>query len=469
MKNVLVIGAGPGGYVAAIRSAQLGASVTVVEKENVGGTCLNVGCIPTKCLLHTAEVMEELVSRGKDIGIVADNVSVDFARAIAHKDAVVTQLTGGVAALLKANGCEVIKGTASFTGPKTVSVAKADGTSAEFTPDAVIIAAGSVNAAPPVPGIADNSDCIDSTGALSLKEIPETLTVIGAGVIGLEIGCLYAAFGSKVTIVEMLKDVMPKMDRDIIRTGVAHMKRMGVEFNMGAKVTAVEKKDGKNIVKFIASNGSEKEVSADKVLVATGRRAFTKDLGLDRAGIDCERGAIIVDDHMRTNVPGIYAIGDCVKGYPQLAHTASVMGETAAENIMGEDVSFDPKTNPACLYIFPEAAGVGLTEEDCKTQGIEYHVGRFPLAANGKALIANGGEGIVKLIIGNKYGEVLGMHMIGSRASDIIAEGALAIGTEATADEIIGTIHSHPTVAEAVREAALASYGRAIHIQNRKR
>lgn len=467
MKKILVIGGGPGGYVAAIRAAQLGAQVTVVEKQHVGGTCLNIGCIPTKCLLHSAELLEELKNRGREIGVEAEHVQPNFPQVMAHKAAITKQLTSGVSTLLKTNKVEMVSGTASFQDSKSVQVILENGEKRIFEPDATIIATGTYNVAPPIPGIKENQNCIDSTGALSLEELPKSMAVIGAGVIGLELACAYAAFGTKVTVIEALEEVLPNMDRDIVKIGMNHMKRMGIQFHLGAKVERVEQTDGSVSVKFETKNAEKKSVEADKVLVATGRRAYTEPLNLAAAGVREERGAILVNDRMETGVPGIYAIGDCVRGYAQLAHTASAMGETAAENIMGQETHFNEKTTPSCLYIFPEAASVGLTEEQCKERKIAYTVGKFPMAANGKTLIINGGEGIVKIIIGQEFGEILGMHIIGPRASDIIAEGALAIGTEATVEELIATIHSHPTVTEAVREAALSALGRAIHMPNR--
>lgn len=467
--SVIVVGGGPGGYVAAIRAAQLGAKVTVVEKEHLGGTCLNIGCIPTKCLLHSAELIEDIRNQGKEIGVEVEGVSVNFPQVIAHKNDISKKLTSGVAGLLKMNRVKKVDGEATFTAPKELLVKKPDGTSEKMTADAIIVATGSVNAAPPIPGIKDNEHCIDSTGALSLKELPESMIVIGGGVIGLEIACAYAAFGTKIMVVEALDHMLPMLDSDLTKIGIAHMKKMGIEFYTSTKVIGVEPCTKANVkVKVQTADGKESYLRADKVLVATGRKANTASLNLEAGKLEQERGYIIVNNKMETSVPGVYAIGDCVKGYAQLAHTASAMGEVAAENICGHDAVYDEKTNPTCVYIEPEAASVGLTEEQCKAKGIDYVVGKFPMAANGKALILNGGEGIVKIIAGKEYGEVLGMHIIGPRATDLIAEGALAIGQELTLDEIIATIHSHPTVTETMREAALHAQNRAIHTSNKK-
>ena len=464
MKKIIVIGGGPGGYVAAIRAAQLGAQVSVVEKEHLGGTCLNVGCIPTKCLLHSAELLSDIKNQGPDIGILAENVRVDFPRVIAHKTEISKKLTGGIAALLKANHVAKMDGTASFSAPGRLNVKKADGTSESVTADAVIVAVGSVNAQPPIPGLKENPNCIDSTGALSLKELPKSMVVIGGGVIGLELACAYAAFGTKITVVEAMDHMLPMLDGDLTKIGVAHMKKMGMEFHLECPVQSVEASSVG--AKVVCRDKAGKTVSfeAEKVLVAIGRKANTAELNLDAGKLDNERGRIRVNDKMETSVPGVYAIGDCVMGYAQLAHTASAMGEIAAQNIMGMESHYDETTNPTCVYMEPEAASVGLTEEQCKAQGIAYDVGKFPMSANGKALILNGGEGLVKVIVGKKYREVLGMHIIGPRATDLIAEGALAIGMEATSEEIISTIHSHPTVTETLHEAMLQAEGRAIHI-----
>ena len=465
-KSVIVIGGGPGGYVAAIRAAQLGAEVTVVEKQYLGGTCLNVGCIPTKCLLHSAELVEQIKTQGKDIGVEVEGVKVNFPQVIAHKNAISKQLTSGVAGLLKMNKVKKVDGTAKFTGEKQLEVTKADGSKETMTADAIIVATGSVNAQPPIPGLKENPNCIDSTGALSLEKLPQTMVVIGGGVIGLELACAYAAFGTKITVVEAMDHMLPMLDGDLTKIGVAHMKKMGMDFHLECPVQSVESSPVG--AKVVCKDKSGKTVSfeAEKVLVAIGRKANTAGLDLAAGKIDNDKGRILVNDKMETNVPGVYAIGDCVFGHAQLAHTASAMGEVASENICGLEAHYCEKTNPTCVYMEPEAASVGLTEEQCKAQGIAYKVGKFPMSANGKALILNGGEGLVKIIAGAEYGEILGMHIIGPRATDLIAEGALAIEGEMTLDEIIDTIHSHPTVTETMREAALNAEKRAIHTKN---
>ena len=464
-KNVIVIGGGPGGYVAAIRAAQLGASVTVVEKEHLGGTCLNVGCIPTKCLLRSAELLEDMRTRGAELGVKADNLTVDFPQVIAHKAQVSKQLTMGIAGLLKMNKIAKVDGEAVFTGEKAIRVKKADGTEEDMAADAIIVAAGSVNSQPPIPGLKENPNCIDSTGALSLETLPESMVVIGGGVIGLELACAYAAFGTKVTVVEAMDHMLPMLDGDLTKVGVRHMKKMGIEFHLESPVQAVEKSPVGAKVVCKDKTGETVSFEAEKVLVAIGRKANTASLNLEAGKLDNDRGRIIVNDKMETSVPGVYAIGDCVLGHAQLAHTASAMGEVAAENIMGQEAHYDEKTNPTCVYMEPEAASVGLTEERAKAQGLAYKVGKFPLMANGKSLILNGGEGLVK-ILSSEGGAVLGMHIIGPRATDLISEGVLAIRMGASVEDLISTIHSHPTVSEAVREAALNVEKRAIHTRN---
>ena len=467
-KHVLVVGGGPGGYVAAIRAAQLGARVTLVERAHLGGTCLNVGCIPTKCLLHSAELAIELRGEAADIGVKTAGVEIDFPQVMAHKNAVTKKLTGGIATLLKSNGVEHLTDTAAFTAPGEMELRCADGTTQTLRPDAIILATGSVNAIPPIPGLRENADCIDSTGALSLEELPASLAVIGGGVIGLELACAYAGFGTKVTVIELQDHVLPMLDGDLTRLGLMYLRKLGVSLQLQTGVESVEAREGGGVRLLCRDHKKDAAVSyeADKVLVAVGRRPNTGDLRLDLGGVAQEQGQILTDDHMRTNVPGVYAIGDCVKGVAQLAHTASAMGEVAAENICGLDSRYDESTNPTCVYLLPEAATVGLTEEEAKARGLEYETGKFPLAANGRALILDGGKGTVKIVAEKGSGRVLGMHIIGPHASDLIAEGALALRMGATVEDLITTIHSHPTVSEAVREAALHVEKRAIHTKN---
>ncbi|HWP51346.1 MAG TPA: dihydrolipoyl dehydrogenase [Clostridia bacterium] len=464
MAKVIVIGGGPGGYVAAIRAAQLGGDVTLIEKNSLGGTCLNVGCIPTKAVLHAAELLEE-ARHSAEFGINLDIKGFDWGKVQAKKTAVVKQLVSGVTGLLRANKVKVISGEASFVTRDTLNVKKADGSTETVKGDKIIIAAGSVPAIPPIPGVKENAACIDSTGALSLEAVPETLLVIGGGVIGIELATALSAFGTKVTIVEALPKLLPMMDGELTEVLRKQMEKRGITILTNAKVISVEPADGSAAVN-VEVDGAARVFKAQKVLVAVGRRTDTAALNLDAVGIAHDRGRITVNDQMETSIPGVYAIGDSL-GKVMLAHVASDEGEIAAENALGHTAAYDGKTNPSCVYTNPEFAGVGLTEEQAKEQGVAYKVGRFPLAANGKSLIMNGGLGMVKLLFGQQYGELLGAHILGPRATDLIGELALAIGLEATADELISTIHAHPTVAEAVRECALAANKRAIHIPNR--
>ena len=462
--SVVVVGGGPGGYVAAIRAAQLGGKVTLIEKNKLGGTCLNVGCIPTKVLLHAAEALTE-AKHMDNLGIQVSVNGIDWKAVQSRKEAVTNQLVNGVTGLMKANKIRVIEGTASFASKTALEVVKKDGTKENVPFDKVILATGSVPAVPPIPGVKENAACVDSTGALAFDHVPETLLVIGGGVIGMELATAYSRFGAKVTVVEAMPKLLPMMDGELTAMLRKKMEASGVTILTEAKVQSVEAAPA-GVKVQVEVGGKVESFEAEKVLVAVGRRTDTEALGLDKVGIAHDRGRITVNDKMETNVPNIYAIGDCL-GKVMLAHVASAQGEVAAENALGEAAVYDGKTNPSCVYTDPEFAGVGLTEEKAKEEGIAYQVGKFPLMANGKALIMNGGEGMIKFIIGKEYGEVLGVHILGPRATDLIGECALAIGMEATVDEIYATIHAHPTVTEAVREAALAATKRAIHIPNK--
>jgi len=462
--TVAVIGGGPGGYVAAISAAQLGAQVTLIEKNRLGGTCLNVGCIPTKALLHSAEALVEAKEMA-EFGINVEVKGVDWKKVQAKKSSITEQLVSGVTGLMKVNKIKVIEGTASFSGKDTLAIAKNDGSKESLTFDKIIIASGSVPAAPPIPGVKENANCVDSTGALSFDSIPKTLVVIGGGVIGIELATVYSRFGADVTVVEAAEKLLPMMDGELTAMVRKSMEAKGVKIMTEAKVQSVEAASVGAKVN-VEVGGKVQAFEAEKVLVAVGRRTDTEALNLDAVGIAHDRGRISVNDKMETNVPNVYAIGDCL-GKVMLAHVASAQGELAAENALGHSAVYDGKTNPSCVYTDPEFAGVGLTEDQAKEQGIAYKVGKFPLMANGKALIMNGGQGMIKFIVGAEYKEVLGVHIVGPRATDLIGECALAIGMEATVEDIIATIHAHPTVTEAIREAALASEKRAIHIPNK--
>ncbi len=459
MTKVVVIGGGPGGYVCAIRLAQLGASVTVVEREKMGGTCLNWGCIPTKVLVHTAELYRE-AKNSSDLGIDIKDASINWKALMARKEEVVGQLVGGVEGLMAANGITVVYGEASFTSRRSLEV---KGKTMEF--DAAVIASGSETVIPPIPG-ADLPEVVTSKEALSLPAVPESLTVVGGGVIGMEFACLYANMGTRVAVVEMLNSVLPPIDREISSIAKSGMEAMGVRFYTSAKVTAF-RKGNHGVTASVETVEGPISLDSQWVLMSVGRRASTTSLDLEKAGVKHDRGKIVVDGTMATSVPGIYAIGDCCSPI-QLAHVASAEGEVAAENVMGHKRVMDYKTVPSCVYTVPEIASVGMTEEAARERGHRVKIGRFPLSSNGKSLIMKGYEGLVKFVVDEKYDEILGVHIIGPRATDLIVEGALALRLEATVDEIMTTIHAHPTVGEALAEAAMDSLGRAIHRPPRK-
>ena len=454
--SVLVVGGGPGGYVAAIRAAQLGAKVTLIEKDKLGGTCLNRGCMPTKAMLHTSEIYET-ATHSADIGIVGADVQIDWTKVQGFRASVVEKLTSGVQALCKANKVKVITGEAKFTGPKTVAVG-----GESFTADKVIIAAGSYPILPGIPGVKEYA--IDSTACLSLDHIPESMLVIGGGVIGLELGSVYRRYGAKVVVVELQEKLLPGMDAELTKLLETKLVGEGLEIYTSTAVTKVEKTaDG---LKVSTDNG--KEFVVEQVLAAAGRGPATEGLGLDTAGIQLENGFIQTNEKQETNVPGVYAIGDCT-GKLMLAHAAMAMGEVAADNALGGEKAFYPEQSPSCAYVGPEFAGVGYTEDALKERGIAYKVGKFPTSGNGRSLVAGHTDGMVKVLAGTEYGEILGVHILAPGATELIEEAALAIKLEATLEEFTETIHCHPTVAEAVRESALNADGMAIHIPNKKK
>lgn len=449
-QRVVIIGGGPGGYVAAIRAAQLGAEVHVVESGQLGGTCLNIGCIPTKALLHTAELYSA-VKKGSLIGLKADNLRVDWKALQARKRAVVSRLVKGVEGLLAANGVTVHRGRGCLRGAHTVAVEGEQPVT--LTADKIVLATGSAPVELKFPGC-DLPGVIDSTGALSLPAVPASLVIVGGGVIGVEFAALYSALGAKVTIVEMLPEILPPVDSTITAKLKTELSRQGVTFLTEARLTAVEQAETGLIVK-VEHGGSVRDLPAEYVLVAVGRRPLTDNLGLTAAGVQTERGKILVDDQLVTSVPGIYAIGDC-NGQTMLAHVASAQGVAAVEHALGHQPSYCAKAIPSCIYTSPEVASVGLTEQQVQTQGIAYKTGLFPLSANGKAVIEAGGVGLVKILATAADGEILGVHIMGPRATDLIAEAALAMRLGARTADIAATIHAHPTISEAVVEAALA-------------
>ncbi len=456
-KKVVIIGGGPGGYVAAIRAAQLGAETHLVEKENLGGTCLNVGCIPTKALLHTAELYHA-VRNGERIGLKGESVTIDWQALMNRKQSVVRRLVGGVGGLLKSNGVTVHKGTGELAGPGSVKVHGAAGE--VLAADVVVVSTGSVPVKLNFPG-ADLPGVIDSTGALSLPKPPESMVIVGGGVIGVEFAALYAALGSKVTVVELLPEILPGIDSEIVVALKKNLSKEGIVFLNGAKLEAVNEAGGALAAK-VQVGAETREIVAEIVLVAVGRRAFTDGAGLEASGVKLERGKVAVDENYQTNLPGVYAIGDC-NGITMLAHAASHQGIVAVEYALGHGGSHGQPIVPACIYTSPEVAAVGITEDKAKEQGIAYKKGVFLLAGNGKAMIDEGESGFIKILAGAQYGEILGVHMVGPRVTEMIGEATLAMRLEATVEELVTTIHAHPTVAESIGEAALAVSGQAIH------
>src|SRR5438105_10275170 len=456
--DVVVIGGGPGGYVAALRAAQLGASTAIVEKDRMGGTCLVRGCIPTKALLQSTELYS-LAKAGEPFGLVTDNLGFDWPTAQKRKTQVVDQLVKGVEGLLKAGGVTSLRGAARLAGKGQVAI---DGES--ITGKDIVIATGSAVSRIPLKGA---ELTIDSDRILELKEIPARLAVIGGGVVGMEFAAMFAALGTKVTVLEMLPQVLPMVDADLVTAYAKHLSGLGGVIQTNAKVTEVVKSKGGLQVQFSAG-GEGGAVDADQVLLAVGRSPYTEGLGAEEAGVKLERGRVVVDPHLRTTADHVWAIGDVIGGI-MLAHVASYEGVCAVENIAGHaDRVPDYHAAPNCVYTEPEIAHVGLGEKEAKDKGVDVRVGRFPFAASGRALTLGQSEGFVKVIADAGSGKLLGAHIIGPRAADLIAEATLAIQNGLTLEQIDMTIHAHPTLPESLMESALAAQGRAIHIANRK-
>jgi dihydrolipoamide dehydrogenase len=457
--DVLVIGAGPGGYVAALRASQLGAKVGIVEDTYIGGVCLNVGCIPSKALLRSAEVFETL-GDAKQFGIKVDGtIEPDWPAIQAVKSQAVKRLTGGVGTLLRKAGVTVHEGRGRLRDRQTVDVRTADGTE-QLAADKVIVATGSRPIRLPLPGF-DLPGVLDSTGALSLESLPASMLIVGGGVIGVEFANIYASFGVQVTVVEMLDRLLPMMDPEISTEVARSLRRKKVVSYVESRASEIVQ-HGNLLRVSVTTPEGDKRLDVEKVLVSVGRRANVEDLGLEAIGVRVERG-IVVNERMETNVPGVYAIGD-VTGKWWLAHVASKEGVIAAENACGHAAQMDYKSVPSCVFTQPEVATVGLSEEQARAQGYDVLVGKFPFLANGKAITYGERNGFVKVVSEAKYGEVLGLHIVGPHASDLILEGGLALQLEATLGEIDATIHAHPTLGEAIAEAALDAQGRALQI-----
>lgn len=461
--DAVIIGAGPGGYPAAIRLAQLGKKVLVVERQAVGGVCLNSGCIPTKALCHAAEIRHSLPLFQR-IGLGFEDAGLDFLRLQRWKDGVVTKLVKGVEFLLKANGVELMKGVARILEPGRVQIAEASGKH-EIETDAIIIATGS--APMPLPGIVpDDERIFFAERALFFAEIPKSMLVVGAGASGMEMATIYSAFGTKISIVEIMDQVQPGLDREVAENLAKLLARQGVELHLSSKVTTVEKTDAGLSVAIETPDDQTVSKEVQKLLLGVGRKPVTDGLWSDNVSIQTDqKGFIKVSEKLETSVQGIYAIGD-VTGPPLLAHRATKQGEVAAEVIAGEDTSFDPKAIPSCIYTIPNVASVGLSEKQALDAGLDIEIGRFPYSALGRAATLGERDGFVKIIAEKGSGKLLGMHAIGVGADTIIGEGIVGLELDAAVDVLGSSVHPHPTLLEAVMEAAQSVKKRAIHIKN---
>ena len=465
--DVVVIGAGPGGYVAAIKAAQLGLKTAIVEKrDTLGGTCLNVGCIPSKALLYASEIFAEAQHGFEALGVSVSKPKLDLAGMMAHKQKTVDGNTSGVAFLMKKNKIDTVYGTAKILGAGKVEVAAKDGSKQTLETKNIIIATGSDVAG--IPGLKidiDEKVIVSSTGALSLAKVPQRLVVVGAGVIGSELGSVWSRLGAKVTVVEFLDKVLGPMDGEVSKQFQKLMEKQGIEYKLGAKVTGVEKTaSGAKVTFEPVKGGSAETLEADIVLVATGRRPYTEGLGLKEAGITLdERGRVNIDSHWQTNIAGIYAIGDVVKG-PMLAHKAEDEGVALAEILAGQKGHVNYDVIPSVVYTEPEVASVGKTEEELKAAGIEYRVGKFPFSANGRARAMLKTDGFVKILACAKTDKVLGGHILGFGAGEMIHEIAVLMEFGGSSEDLARTCHAHPTMSEAVKEAALAAFSKPINM-----
>ena len=457
--NIVIIGGGLGGYVAAIRGAQLGAQVVLIEKDTLGGTCVNRGCIPTKALLHSADVLS-LAKEAETFGIRIEKASLDFPAVMKRKEDVVKRLVSGVTSLMRKNKVKVIKGTGSMIEPRMVKILE---NNEEIKGDSIIIATGSKAATVSIKGI-NESGVITSDEALVMEQLPQSTLIIGGGVIGLELAQILSRMGAKVTVVEMMPQILPNEDTESAQILEGILKEDGIEVVTGATVTSIASTGhGKKMVSFSTKEGGEEKRIVEKVLLAVGRCPYTDDLGIEKLGIAMDNYRIIANERMETNIPGIYAVGDVVGGL-MLAHLAAAEGKCAVENAMSLDSRMDYRAVPRCVYTSPEMAGVGLTEEEAKKEYQDVQVGRFPFIANGRAVTLDKAKGMVKIIADAKYGQVLGVHIVGPQATELIAEAMLGIQLEATIKDIASAIQAHPTLSEALMEAALGVEGKAIHI-----
>jgi dihydrolipoamide dehydrogenase len=462
--DLIIIGSGPGGYVCAIRAAQLGLKTAIVEKRKTfGGTCLNIGCIPSKALLHASDMFEEAGHGFEALGIKIGTPKLDLAAMMKHKDDTVAANVQGVAFLLKKNKVDSFIGTGSIAAPGKVLVTAADGTVQTLETTNIVIATGSDST--PLPGVAiDEKTIVTSTGALTLEKVPERMLIVGAGVIGLELGSVWRRLGTEVTVVEYLDRILPGMDDEIAKQFQRILAKQGVTFHLGSKVTKVETgKKGATVTVEPAAGGALKSIETDIVLVAIGRRPYTEGLGLEAAGVALERGKIVIDAHFRSNVAGIYALGDVVRG-PMLAHKAEDEGLAVAEIIAGKAGHVNYDVIPGVVYTMPEIASIGKTEEELKAAGIAFAVGKFPFTANGRARATRHMDGFVKVLADAATDRVLGAHIIGAGAGDLIHEVAVLMEFGGSSEDLARTCHAHPTMSEAVKEAAMGVEKRAIHI-----
>lgn len=458
--DVVIIGGGPGGYVAAIKAAHLGLKAVLIEKDKLGGVCLNRGCIPTKALVSTAELLNQL-QRVEEFGVQVKDYSFDFPAIMKRKEMIAQRLSSGVGQLMKANQIRVIQGEGNILEPGVVEVVNFEGKKELIKSKNIIIATGSSVMKIPIPGL-ENEGVIDSDGALSLSELPTKMIIIGGGVIGIEFAGIFKAMGVEVTVVEMLPRILLPIDEEISNRLTFILKRQGIKILTNSKVEGIEKTN-QNLEVLISNQEGKQKLETEKVLLAAGRVPDFGNINVQKLGIELEGRAIKVDQKMRTNIPGIYAVGDVV-GKIMLAHVAFREGIVAVENISGKEVLMDYKVVPNCVFSLPEVASVGLTEEEARKKYDQIKVSKFPYIANGKALGMGETEGMVKIIADSDTSELLGLHILGAHASDLIAEGALALSMEATAEEIVNTIHAHPTLAETIAEAAEGIIGRPIHL-----